>query len=109
MHDVGILIVLLFISLAAQAAVKPTLKQLMRELRVKAAEWEDIGVELEVDDGDLKQIKSDNPVDSKSCLRELFRRWLQRIDPKPSWTGIIDAVASLGDQELASRIKSQYC
>ena len=40
-----------------------TLKELMRELRVKAADWEDIGGEPEVDDGILKQIKTDNPGD----------------------------------------------
>ena len=92
------------------ALVKPKLKELMRELKTKAANWEDIGVELEINDGDLKQIKSDNPVDSKSCLRELFRKWLQRIDPQPSWTDIVETVSEgLGDEELASRIKSKYC
>ena len=81
----------------------------MRELKAKAADWEDIGVELEIDDGDLKQIKSDNPGDSKSCLRELFRKWLSQVDPQPSWTVIVDAVQGLGDEDLASRIKSKYC
>ena len=88
--------------------VKPTLKLLMRELKVKAADWEDIGVELEVDDGILKQIKLDNPADSKSCLRELFRKWLSCVDPQPSWTSIVEAIGGIGDEELASRLKSKY-
>ena len=96
--------------LSTVAPVKPELKKLMRELKTKAANWEDIGVELEVDDGDLKQIKSDNPSDSKSCLRELLRKWLQRVDPQPSWKDIVEAVSEgLGDEELASRIRSKYC
>ena len=90
-------------------SVKPTLKDLMRELRVKSADWEDIGVELEVDDGILRQIKTDNPGDSKSCLRELFRKWLSRINPQPKWEDIIEAVEGIGDEELASKIKAKYC
>lgn len=89
--------------------VKPTLRELLRELRPKAADWDDIGVELEVDDGDLKQIKSDNSSDSKSCLRELFRKWLLSVDPQPSWTGIVDALKGIGDKELANKIESNYC
>ena len=88
--------------------VKPTLKDLMRELKMKAADWEDIGVELEVDDGTLKQIKTDNPGDSKSCLRELLRKWLSRVDPQPSWASIVEAIEGIGDEELASKLKSKY-
>lgn len=91
------------------APIKPTLKELMRELKGKAADWEDIGVELEIDGGDLKQIKTDNPNDSKSCLRELFSKWLLKVNPEPSWTAIVDAVKNCGDEELASKIKSKYC
>ena len=88
--------------------VKPELKELMRELRAKAADWEDIGVELEVDDGELKQIKQDNATDSKSCLRELFRKWLTRESPEPSWAAITDAVEHLRDEKLATTLRSKY-
>jgi hypothetical protein len=82
----------------------------MRELKAKAADWEDIGVELEVDDGVLKQIKADNPGDSKGCLRELFRKWLSRVDPQPKWADIVEAIEGIiGDEELASKIKKKYC
>ena len=90
-------------------SVKPTLKELMRELRGKTADWEDVGVELEVDDGMLKRIKMDNPGDSKSCLRELFRKWLSRVDPQPKWADIVEAVEGIGDEELASKIKAKHC
>ena len=81
----------------------------MRELRGKAADWEDVGVELDVDDGILRQIKMDNPGDSKSCLRELFRKWLSHVDPQPKWADIVEAVKGIGDEELASKIKAIYC
>ena len=88
--------------------VKPTLKILLRELRVKAADWEDIGIELEIEDGTLKQIKLDNPGDSKCCLRELLRKWLNQADPLPSWASIIEAVDGIGDESLARRLKEEY-
>ena len=88
--------------------VKPPLKVLMRELRASAADWEDIGVELEVDDGILKQIKADNHGDSNGCLRELFRKWLSRADPQPSWANIVEAVNGIGDEQLANNLRTKY-
>ena len=67
-----------------------------------------IGVELEVADGVLKQIKVDNPADSKNCLRELFRTWLSRIDPQPSWANIVEAIDGIGDEQLANDLRTKY-
>ena len=61
-----------------------------------------------MDDETLKQIKADNPGDSKSCLRELFRKWLSRADPQPKWPDIVEAVEGIGDEELATKIKEKY-
>ena len=81
----------------------------MRELKCKAAEWADIGVELEFDGDELKKIKADNPNDTTDCLRELFTQWVKRVSPEPSWKAIIEAVEeSLKDQELARKLKSKY-
>ena len=77
----------------------------MRVIKGKASDWEDIGVELEIDDGELKGIKKDNPSDSKSCLRELARKWLSRVDPPPSWAAIADALENIGDEQLASKLR----
>ena len=49
----------------------PTLKILQTELhKTVASLWEDIGIQLDIDDGQLAQVKADNS-DSASCLREL--------------------------------------
>lgn len=86
-------------------STKPTLKELMRKLKGKAADWEDIGIELDFDGDRLKQIKADNPSDSKACLRELFTQWLTRVNPVPSWKAIAEAVEEgLGDQVLAAKL-----
>lgn len=93
---------------AGAAIGKPKLRNLMRELRSKAADWEDIGVELQVDDGELRQIRQDRPSDSTGCLRELFRKWLTQTSPEPSWATIAEALEHLGDEDLARALRSKY-
>ena len=73
----------------------PELKVLLRELRRVANEWEDIGIELDIEEGRLMQIKSDNAGDSKACLREMLRVWLSRVAPPPSWSAMADALDTL--------------
>ena len=85
----------------------PELKLLMRELREIANEWEDIGIELDI--GQLKQIKSDNAGDSKACLREMLRVWLSRLSPPPSWSAMADALDLLGHEDIAAHLRSRYC
>ena len=80
----------------------------MRELRTKAADWEGIGVELQVDDGELRQIRQDRPGDSTGCLLELFRKWLTQTSPEPAWTTIVEALQHLGDEDLARTIRFKY-
>lgn len=90
------------------ASDKPDLKELLRELRPKAANWEDIGIELDIDDGDLQSIKSNNPRDSSSCLRDMLRKWLARVFPVPSWTAVVEAVEHLEYEQLAGRLRFKY-
>lgn len=87
---------------------KPTLKILIKELKCKAAEWEDIGVQLQLGDGDLEQIKLDNNGCCKRCLRDMFRKWLAQVSNKCSWLTIIHAIHDLGDERLAATLSERY-
>ena len=88
---------------------KPKLKDLQRELYSKVAnEWEDIGIQLDIEEGQLKQIKSDNVGDSKACLREMLRVWLSRVAPPPSWSAMADALDTLGHQDIATHLRTAY-
>ena len=87
----------------------PKLKGLLRELRQVASEWEDIGIELDIEDGKLKQIKSENAGDSKACLREMLRVWLSRVAPPPTWSSVVDALETLGHEDVAVSFRSNYC
>ena len=81
----------------------------MRELHPSAIDiWEDIGIELEIDDGQLKTIKSENHGNMKSCLRETMRVWLNQSHPPPSWYALAEALRQLKKQEIESKIRSTY-
>ena len=88
---------------------KPTLKNVLKVLQNKVSnKWEDIGIQLDIDDGQLSQIKTDNAGDSKACLREMLRAWLKRANPLPSWSEMIEALESQGNEDIASQIKDKY-
>ena len=91
------------LSLGSKSAT-PELKVLLRELRRVAGEWEDIGIELDIEEGQLRQIKSDNAGECKACLREMLRAWLSRVAPPPSWSAMADALDTLGYQCIASQL-----
>ena len=86
-----------------------TLPNLLTELYKKASEWENIGVLLKIDDGDLKRVRLDYK-DSGSCLREMLRDWLKKCnhDNQLSWQHICDALQVLGDEKLADEIRVKY-
>ena len=89
---------------------KPTLKSALKVLQNKVSnKWEDIGIQLDIDDGQLSQIKTDNAGDSKACLREMLRAWLKRAYPPPSWSEMIEALESQGNEDIASQIRDKYC
>ena len=78
----------------------------MRRLKEVAADWEDLGVELDYNDGELKKIKADNSGDSKACLRQLLSQWLKHVDPEPSWEAIAEAVeVGLENPKLAKEVR----
>ena len=87
----------------------PTLKLLHRELYKIADKWEDIGIQLDIDDDLLGKVKSDNHGDSKNCLREMLRIWVKKVDPQPSWTDLAEALGFLEEDEVAQRLKDKYC
>lgn len=64
-------------------------------------------MELQVDDGDLQQIRMNNG-DSKSRLRGVFRKWLTQTSPKPSWSAIVEAVQFIGDENLVCKLRARY-
>ena len=87
----------------------PTLKLLQKELHCTvASKWEDIGIQLDIEQGLLDEVKSDNHGNSGSCLREMLKIWRKRMDPMPSWINLTEALICLGEEQLAHQLKDEY-
>jgi hypothetical protein len=96
------------VSPAISESARPKLKDLQKELYSRVAnEWEDIGIQLELEEGQLRQIKY-NAGECKACLREMLRAWLSRVAPPPSWSAMADALDTLGHQDIASHLRTAY-
>ena len=63
---------------------------------------------LDIEEGMLSKVKADNAGDSGSCLREMLNIWLKKVDPKPSWASMADALEVLGEESLAKDIRERY-
>ena len=88
--------------------MKPTLQNLLKELCSTASEWENIGILLGINSSTLDTIKATENSRSQSCLREMLKIWIKRVDPPPSWSAIAEAVEFVGDEDLASQLRTKY-
>ena len=76
----------------------------------KAADkWEDIGIMLGIETSELGAIKSARNQTSQSYLREMFKLYLQKDNPLPSWAAITEALEFVGEETLAAQVKVKYC
>ena len=92
--------------------VKPELRDILKEFyTAKAADkWQDIGIVLGIKTSELDQaVKSARNRTSQSYLQEMFKLYLQKDNPLPSWAAIAEALEFVGEETLAAQVKSKYC
>ena len=97
------------VSASAQHGV-PTLKDLMEKVAVHLSyEWQQLGIQLDLDQQLLKRIELNNIRDIEGCCREMFNQWLRR-ELNPSWDKIIKALKtqSVDQPKLARDLEEQY-
>jgi hypothetical protein len=82
---------------------------LLKELSEVVADWEDIGMMLNLNQGSLNTIKYDFLNQSKKCFREMIKLWFKQIAPRPSWSAITEVLEVLDYQLLAENLKDKYC
>lgn len=86
-----------------------TIGLLLKELSSEvSADWEDIGLYLELKPHILHRIKGDNQQSCKKCFREMIKAWFQQVDPPPSWSAIIEAIENLEYESLAHELRKKY-
>ena len=82
----------------------PQLKDLVL---VRAVEWYDLGLQLGVENAELKVIQKNNPGDLRVCRREMFEAWL-RITPNPSYQQLVEALLEVGEIDEADCLCKKY-
>ena len=57
---------------------------------------------------ELGTIEKDYHGDNLRCKHEMLGRWLQS-SKLPTWEAVTDALNSMGEQAIASKIQTKYC
>ena len=92
-----------------RTVIPPKFSVLLKELSSKvSADWEDIGLYLEIEEGLLNAVRSDCQ-QSQKCFREMLKIWLKQVDPCPTWSAIIEAIEVLEYRSLAEKLRKKYC
>ena len=101
--------VLFFITITLPVGLKD-LPFLHRELCPVSHKWYSLGVQLEISVGTLKRIELENRQITK-CLLEMLTVWLQRTNPSPTWSVLIEALESspVDERFLAQQLRDKYC
>ena len=88
------------------------MSDLMKELYGTISDkWEEFGLTLNIGVDKVNQIKTDNHNNCRSCMRELLKVYVKRIDPAPSWEAVVEAIEALRLDELvtiATHLRSKY-
>ena len=84
---------------------------LQRELHLVSHKWFSLGVQLQIPFATLKRIESDNHHQTTNCLLEMLTVWLQRINPSPTWSALIEALESspVDERLVAQQLRDKYC
>jgi hypothetical protein len=70
----------------------------------------DIGLELDILQPDLDEIKADFQGDTKKCFTEMLTRWLKQVDPPPTWSTLVAALQdpTIKEGSLAEQVESKH-
>ena len=75
--------------------------------------WEDIGIQLEVDEDMLDRCRSSMFSDRKEytgIFKGIIRGWVKQMCPPPTWLSFVEALERLQIcSTLASHLRSKYC
>lgn len=84
------------------------LYNVMESIADARAKWEFIGLALKIRRSDLDAIAMKQDVDER--FKEMLKKWLTRIDPPPSWEGLVKALESrmVDHLQLARRIAIEH-
>ena len=84
------------------------LKEIQNELNeIAAAEWYQLGIQLEIPVATLRNIDHEQPRDAQRCMTEILNWWLQNA-PECSWEKLTEAVEAMdGCRTLVERLRKK--
>ena len=74
---------------------------------IQTVEWYNIGLQLGVEDAELKVIQQNYPRDSEACKREMFSAWLKKAS-SPSYQQLVEALRAVGENREANDLCKKY-
>lgn len=77
---------------------KPKLRNVFKKLLPLAKDWKTIGCLLGVERHVLDGINRDEE-GVRDCLQAMLSEWLKQVDPRPTWTDIVDAVEEVNSSK----------
>ena len=86
---------------------RPTLRQMVSALSKIAAQWRNLGIQLDIDPDVLAVIEADSPK-ADDRMRALLEKWLQKY-PESGWDDIVRALKELGRNDIALIVTREYC
>ena len=86
---------------------RPTLHQLVSVLSKIAAQWRELGIQLDIDPDVLNTIEA-NSSKVEDRMSTLLEKWLQKY-PERGWDDIVRALKELGRNDIAITVTREYC
>ena len=71
---------------------------------VHTTEWYRLGLQLDLDDFNLRQIGKQN----QEHLTLMFQTWL-KVCRNPSWQDVVQALEAIGERRLAAKLEQKFC
>ena len=79
----------------------PTMKDINRYVtRKHAADWKDIGIELDLSLATLNIIEKDHPLKSEECFIAMIDEWIQLTGNDATWKALEIALTNVNRQKL---------
>ena len=84
-------LMIIFYSMHAVDLVPGNLEKVCDLVNDASSKWFDLGVQLHIEVAELR-VTEMKYTDVGLCLKEMILTWLRKIDPPPSWEGLMTAL-----------------
>ena len=100
------------------ALPRPLLKEIMLEYSLSSDKeeaderWDDIGIQLEIDDENLGEIRWFAARDGghREAFKRMIRVWMKQKKPQPTWLNFVEALERLDVcKNLSAHLRLKYC